>query len=233
LVTFNKNNEKITFDYPFPILGFSLTYPDFSLCYKKFKNYSVIPISKHYSVTANRPKNFIKYDENYGLYLIKANNKHHFYFRKTHLGVWLASIKNRSIYSGNYAEYPNGDIPAKFSTKTKVGAIISDIFCHPIGIGVNGGFLSASQIKNFIKSKPHSQTNLFKKLGFLIDKNLVITKILPNSWATNHYLSIGSKIIKIDNLPVKSLKDVKIISKNVTITFNIQGIIWSATIKAN
>jgi len=219
-----------------PLLGFSFTYPDFSLCYKKYKNYSIIPISKHYSVTYIKPKNFVKYDENYGLYLIKTNNKHYFYFRKTHLGVWLASIKNRSIYSGNYAEYPKGDIPAKFSTKTKVGAIMSDVFCHPIGIGVNGGFLTTSQIKDFIVSKPlqhpKRNNNFLKNLGIIINKNFEITNIIANSWAYNHYIQKGAKIIKINNQPIKNLNDIKL-SKNVTITFNINGIIWSATIKAN
>jgi len=213
-----------------PILGFSFTYPDFSLCYKKFKNYSIIPISKHYSVTSIKPKNFIKYDENYGLYLIKTNNKHYFHFKKSHLGVWLASIKKGSIYSGDYAEYPNGDMPAKFSTKTKIGSIMSDIFCHPIGIGVNGGFLTTSQIKNFIYSKPHSKKDVLKFLGIILNKNLEVVKILPNSWAAKHYLTIGTKIIRINNKPIKTLNDIKF-SKNVTITFNINGIVWSATIK--
>jgi len=215
-----------------PILGFSLTYPDFSLCYKKFKNYSIIPISKHYSVTSVKPKKYLKYDENYGLYLIKTNNKHYFHFRKSHLGVWLASIKKGSIYSGNYAEYPKGNIPAKFSTKTNPGSIMSDIFCHPIGIGVNGGFLTISQIKNFIYSKPQSNKNILKFLGIILNKNLEVVKILPNSWATKHYLSVGSKIISINNIPVKTLKDIKL-SKNVTITFDIHGIIWNAKIKVN
>jgi len=214
-----------------PLLGFSFTYPDFSLCYKKFKNYSIIPISRHYSVTAIKPKKFIKYDENYGLYLIKTNNKHYIHFRNSHLGVWLASIKKGSIYSGNYAEYPNGMKPAKFSTKTKPGSIMSDIFCHPIGIGVNGGFLTKSQIQNFITSKLSKPKNyIFDYLGIILDKNLNIIKIIPNSWANNHFITIGSKIIKINNKPVKNLDDIKV-SKNVTITFDIHGIIWSANIK--
>ena len=41
-----------------PIFLFGITtYPDFSMCYKKYKNYLVIPISKNYSITANKPKN--------------------------------------------------------------------------------------------------------------------------------------------------------------------------------
>jgi hypothetical protein len=214
-----------------PLLGFSFTYPDFSLCYKKYKNYSIIPISRHYSVTAIKPKKYIKYDENYGLYLIKENNKHYFHFRNSHLGVWLASIKKGSIYSGNYAEYPDKNIPAKFSTKTQEGAIMSDIFCHPVGIGVNGGFLTKSQIEKFITSKPsQSKTHILENLGIILDKNLTVTKVIPNSWADKHFITVGSKIIQINNTPVKNLNDIKL-SKNVTITFDVHGIIWSANIK--
>jgi hypothetical protein len=215
-----------------PILGYSLTYPDFSLCYKKYKNYSIIPISKHYSITANKPKKFIKYNDKYGIYLIKANNKHYLHFKKSHLGIWLASIKNGMIYSGNYAEYPKKNIPAKFSTKTTPASIMSDIFCNPIGVGVNGGFLTVSQIKKFITSKKTSvNKNILENLGIIVDKNLVITKIIPNSWADKHYLSVGTKIIEINNQKVNSLKDIKSLPKNVTITFNINNIIWKANIK--
>jgi hypothetical protein len=215
-----------------PILGYSLTYPDFSLCYKKYKNYSIIPISKHYSITANKPKKFIKYNDKYGIYLIKANNKHYLHFKKSHLGVWLASIKNGQVYSGNYAEYPKTNIPAKFSTKTTPASIMSDIFCNPIGIGVNGGFLTVSGIKKFITSKKTSvNKNIFENLGIIVDNNLIITKIIPNSWANRHYLSIGTKIIEINGKKVNTLKEIKLIPKNVTITFNINGIIWKANIK--
>jgi hypothetical protein len=221
-----------------PLMGFSLTYPDFSLCYKKFKNYKIIPISKHYSISATKPKSFIKYDEMYKIYLIKSNNKHYFHFKKSHLGIWLASIKKGMIYSGNYAEYPKKDIPAQFSTKTIPGSIMSDIFCHPIGIGVNGGFLTATQIKKFITSKPHiikikkiNNKNIFRFLGIIVDDNLKIIKIFPHSWANKHYLPISAKIIKINNQKVKSLSDIKSLPKNVTITFNINGIIWKANIK--
>jgi len=215
-----------------PLLGYSLTYPDFSLCYKKYKNYSIIPVSKHYSVTSIKPKKFIKYNENYGIYLIKTNNKHYLHFKNSHLGVWLASIKKNMIYSGNYAEYPQKNTPAKFSTKTTVGSIMTDIFCNPIGIGVKGGFLTANKIKKFITSKPFvANTNIFKFIGIVIDNDLTVTKIIPNSWADKHYLPIGSKIIQINNKPVKSLKDIQLISKNVTITFNINGIKWKANYK--
>jgi DNA polymerase III alpha subunit len=215
-----------------PILGYSLTYPDFSLCYKRYKNLSIIPISKHYSITSTKPKKFVKYDEIYGIYLIKTKNKHYLHFKKSHLGVWLASIKNGQIYSGNYAEYPKKDIPAKFSTKTTPGSIMSDIFCNPVGIGVNGGFLSVSQIKRFITTKPKkANKNIFKFLGIIVDNNLNITKIIPNSWADKHYLQVGAKIIKIDNQKVNSLSDIKSIPKNVTITFDINSIIWKANYK--
>jgi hypothetical protein len=219
-----------------PLMGFSFTYPDFSLCYKKFKNYKIIPISKHYSISTIKPKSFVKYDETYKIYLIKTNNKHYLHFKKSHLGVWLASIKNGQIYSGNYAEYPNKDIPAKFSTKTSPASIISDIFCNPIGIGVNGGFLTASQIKNFITSKAHIikkkiNKNIFASIGIMVNENLNIIKIIPNSWADKHYLPIGAKIIEIDNQKVNSLSDIKSLPKNVTITFDINSIKWKANIK--
>jgi len=215
-----------------PVMGFSLTYPDFSLCYKKFKHYSLIPISKNYSITSKKPKKYLKYDEVYGIYLVKTKNKHYLHFKKSHIGVWLASIKQGSIYSGNYAEYPKENIPAKFSTKTNPGSIMSDIFCNPIGIGVNGGFLTTSQIKKFIKSKPQLKKSIFKEYGFIINKNLIITKIFKNSWAYKHFLTIGTKIVAINHKPVKNIKELKLhLTQNSLITFNINGFLWTIKLK--
>jgi hypothetical protein len=201
-----------------PIFLFGITtYPDFSMCYKKYKNLSIIPISKHYSITSTPLKKYVKYDKLLGIYLIKTNNKHYIHFKKSHLGVWLASIKKGSIYSGNYAEYQK-DLytPAKLSTTTKVGSIITDIFCNPIGIGVNGGFLSKSYIKKFITAKVKIIEPL-KFLGIIVDDNLVITKILPNSIASKYYIHKGAKIVKINNKKVTSKKDLLTDIKTITI----------------
>jgi hypothetical protein len=209
-----------------PILGYSLTYPDFSLCYKKFKNYSIIPISKNYSITAKKQKKFVKFDKGYGIYLIKQKNNSYLHFKKTHIGVWLASISKDSIYSGNFAKYQQGDIPAKFSTKTEVGAIMSDIFCNPVGIGVKGGFLTADFIKKFITMKPRQSDNeVLKFIGIILDEKLVITKILPKTWAEKHFIPLNSKVIKIDNKLVHNLKEIQSIvnKKNVTITIKYNG----------
>jgi len=191
-----------------PIFLFGITtYPDFSMCYKKYKNYLVIPISKNYSITANKPKNYIKYDPILGIYLIKKKNRYFLHFKKSHLGVWLASIKKGSIYSGNYAEYQK-DLytPAKLSTTTKEGSIITDIFCNPIGIGVKGGFLSKSYIKKFITAKIKIIEPL-KFVGIIVNDNLIITKILPNSLATKYYIHKGAKIVKINSKKVKNKKE--------------------------
>ena len=211
-----------------PIFLFAFTYPDFSMCYKKYKNYSIIPISKNYSITAITPKNYIKYDEDLGIYLIKTKNKRYFHFKKSHLGVWLASITKDSIYSGNYAKYQTSmQNPAKFSTKTEAGSIISDIFCNPIGIGVNGGFLSSSYIKKFITYTP-KKTNYLKFLGIIYNKNLMITKILPNSIASKHYIQVGSKIIKINNQKIdlnhfpKKINSVTILQQGIEFTIKVK-----------
>jgi len=211
-----------------PILSFGITtYPDFSMCYKKYKNYSIIPISKHYSITSIPQKNYIKKD--LGIYLIKTNNKHYIHFKKSHLGVWIASITKNSIYSGNYAEYQTSlQNPAKISTKTKAGSIITDIFCNPIGIGVKGGFISKSYINKFIKSKPIFKTDALKFIGILYDKNFIITKILPNSLASRHYIQKGAKIIKINNkkidkhLPNK-INSVTILQQGVEFTIKVKN----------
>jgi len=210
-----------------PLFLFSFTYPDFSMCYKEYKDYSIIPISKNYSITAITQKNYIKYDENLGIYLIKTKNKKYLHFRKSHLGVWLASITKNSIYSGNYAEYQTSmKNPAKFSTKTKPGSIISDIFCNPIGIGVNGGFITKTYIKKFITYTPKSTQHL-KFLGIIYNKNLIITKILPNSIASRHYIQTGSKIIKINNKKItlnnfpKNIKSVTILQQGIEFTIKV------------
>ena len=212
-----------------PIFVLASTYPDFSMCYKKYKKYSTIPISKNYSISAVKPNKYIKYNEEFGIYLIKTKNKKYLHFKKTHIGVWIASITKDSIYSGNYAEYQKSmSKVAKISTKTKPASVITDIFCNPIGIGVNGGFLSASYIKKFITYKP-KQTQYLKNIGILYNKNLIITKILPNSLASRHYLSTNSKIIKINNHKIDSVKCFPKHIKSVTILQ--QGIEF--TIKVN
>jgi hypothetical protein len=211
-----------------PILAFGITtYPDFTMCYNKYKKYSIIPISKHYSITSKKPSKYIKYDETLGIYLIKTKNKRYIHFKNSHLGVWIASIKKDSIYSGNYAEYQKSMTkPAKISTKTKPGSIISDIFCNPIGIGVNGGFLSKSYIKKFITYKSKIENHL-KFLGIIYNKNLIITKILPNSIASKHYIKAGSKITKINgkkininNFP-KNIKSVTILQEGLEFTIKV------------
>ena len=211
-----------------PIFAFGITtYPDFSMCYKKFKNYTIIPISKYYSITAIKPKQYIKFDEKLGIYLIKTHNKKYIHFKKTHLGVWIASITKNSIYSGNYAEYQTSlDNPAKISTKTKPGSIIVDIFCNPIGVGVKNGFLSKSYFTKFIKKKPKKK-NILKFMGILYNKNFIITKILPNSIASKHYIKIGSKITKIngEKTPLKSIpkiiKSVTILQEGIEFTIKV------------
>ena len=220
-----------------PVLGFSLTtYPDFSLCYKKYKNYSIIPISKNYSISLTKQKNIIKYDPKLGIYLIKTKNKHYIHFKKSHLGVWIASISKNSIYSGNYAEYQTSLYnPAKISTKTKPASIVTDIFCNPIGIGVKGGFLSKSYIYKFIKT-PLPDMNYLKFLGIIYNKNLVITKILDNSFAKRRYIPIGAKIIKVNNKKVFNNSDIQNALNNhkfVTITISQNGFSFRLTYKGN
>ena len=200
-----------------PIFVWGVTYPDFSMCYNKYKNYSIIPISPNYSISATKPKNFVKYDEDLGIYLIKQPNKHYLHFKKSHLGVWIASITKDSIYSGNYAEYQTSLYkPAQFSSKIKKGSILSDIFCNPIGIGVNGGFLSKTYIKKFITAKPPKK-DLLKFMGILFNKELIITKVLANSIASKYYITSGSKITRINNQKINSAKNFPKMINSVTI----------------
>jgi len=203
----------------FPFFLFAVTmYPDFSICYKKYKNYSTIPISKNYSISATKPKHYEKYIEKLGIYLIKKRNNHFIHFKKSHLGVWIASISKNSIYSGNYAEYQTSLFnPAKISTKTTTGSIITDIFCRPIGVGVKGGFISKSYFNKLILYKVPTKTPL-KRVGILFDNNFIVTKIIPNSLASKHYISVGSKILKINNKKVS--KEFPKIIKSVTILQN-------------
>ena len=220
----------------FPIFLFGITtYPDFSMCYKKYKNYSVIPISKDYSVSATKPKSFMRYDKILGLYLIKTKNKRYLHFKKSHLGVWVASITKNSIYSGNYAEYQTSlYLPAKISSTTKEGAIICDIFCNPIGIGVKGGFLSQKFISPFTKVKPKVIKHPLKFMGIIFDKNLIITKIIPNSVTQKHYIKLGSKIVKINNIKVSNQKEILNLLKNkkdVTITIKQDGFDFTFKVK--
>ncbi|NPA55185.1 MAG: hypothetical protein GXO40_02345 [Epsilonproteobacteria bacterium] len=192
-----------------PILALGITYPDFSLCYKRYKKYTIIPISKYYSVTAQKPTKYVKYDEDLGLYLIKTYNKKYIHFTKSHMGVWLASITKDTVYSGNYASYQH-DVykPAKFSTKTSAGSIMTDIFCNPVGIGVKGGFLTKRYIYKFITSKP-PRKDFLKWMGIIFNRQLIITKILPDSQAAKRYLSTGGRIVRINNHPVYTIWDIK------------------------
>jgi len=220
---------KKLFFLPIFLFG-TTTYPDFSMCYKKYKNYSIIPISKHYSISAIKPKSYVKYDDNLGIYLIKTENKKYLNFKKTHLGIWIASITKNSIYSGNYAEYETSLYnPAKISTKTKPASIVTDIFCNPIGIGVNGGFLSKTYISKFITYKPKKKIGLLKFMGIVYDKNLIIRKVLSNSIASKKYISIGTKIIKINNDKITSYKN---FPKNInSVTILQQGIEFTIKVK--
>jgi len=212
-----------------PMLSFALTtYPDFSMCYKKYKNYKIIPISKNYSITSTQPKQYVKYDDKFGIYLIHKKNRKYLHFKKSHLGVWIASITKDSIYSGSYAEYQRSMLnPAKISTKTKPASIITDIFCNPIGIGVKGGFLSKSYISKFITYKPKDKQPL-KHIGIIFDKSFTITKILPNSIASKRYISVGSKVIKINNQKKfinqfpKNINSVTILQNGIEFTIKVK-----------
>jgi len=214
-----------------PIFAFGITtYPDFSMCYNKYKNYSTIPISKNYSLSSQKPKNYVRFDEDLGIYLIKTHNKKYIHFKKSHLGVWIASIKKDSIYSGNYAEYQKSLFkPAKISSHTKPASIITDIFCNPLGVGVNGGFLSKSYITEFIKYKP-KKVDYLKFLGILYDDNLVITKILPNTIASRKYISVGSKILKVNN---KKIIKNKFPNQIKSVTILQEGIVFTIQVKHN
>jgi len=225
--------RKLLFLIPIFLFGIT-TYPDFSLCYKKYKNYTIIPISKSYSITAIPQKNFIKYDEDLGIYLIKRHNKHPIYFHKAKLGIWIASISKNSIYAGNYAEYQKSVYnPAKISTKATPGSIVTDIFCRPIGIGVRGGFLSHLFVQKFIVAHKRDK-NFLKFMGIIFNKQLIVTKILPDSLAAKYYLYPGAKIIAVNNKPVYGIDDIDRIhqkEKIKQVTLYINGIRF--TLKAN
>ena len=66
-----------------------------------------------------------------------------------------------------------------------------------------------------------------KFLGIIYDKNLTITKVLPNSIASRHYIQVGSKIIKINNKKIslnnfpKKINSVTILQQGIEFTIKV------------
>ena len=181
--------RKILFLAIFVSFSFSLTYPDFSKCYEKFHNYkNLIPISKNYSITTIRPKNFVWYDKLRGVYLVKHKNRKFLKFY-THykLGFWIASISDDTIFVGNFARKSRGVELSKISSKTMENSVMSDIFCHPIGVGVGKDeFLTKKEIYHILHKGNYGDTR------FEFNRNLVITKLYPYG---NNNFKVGDKII--------------------------------------
>ena len=294
---------------------FSLTtYPDFSVCYDRFHSKAgVIPVSRNYSISFEKPIKYKKYDPFLKIYLIKSHNKKYIRFKNRYkLGVWIASIGKDSIYVGDYAKSHQGLIPAYSSVSTPKGTIISDIFCNVYGIGAGkNNFIPSKYIKFFLThnnygdvkfsinkslvifeknpyynknfkigdkilrlnhrrlsytnildtilmSKPnhylnftilrgkkvlHLKAKVFKKgklanylkqTGIITDRFLNITKILPNSAASKHYLTANGKIKSINGKNVTSLDEVNAIissSKNIVILIEQDGMYFRLNYK--
>ena len=78
--------------------------------------------------------------------------------------------------------------------------------------------------------------NYLKFLGIIYDKNLVITKVLDNSFAKRRYIPIGAKIIKVNNKKVFNNSDIQNALNNhkfVTITISQNGFSFRLTYKGN
>ena len=196
---------------------FSLTtYPDFSICYDRYHNLAgVVPVSRNYSISFDKPKKYIKYDPFLKLYLIKSHNKKYVKLT-THykLGLWIASIGKDSIYVGDYAKRNQGLNGAISSVATPKGTIISDIFCrfHGIGSGKNR-FIPSKYIKYFLSH------NSYSDVKFKIDKNFVIIEKNPYY---NKNFKVGDKILKVNGkkLSYENLLDTILMSKGY-LTFTI------------
>lgn len=171
-------------------------YPDFSECYTKYKKYDgIIPLSKSYAVTFQKPMKYIKYDPFLKLYLIKSPFTYPIKLKeKVVLGTWLASIAPESIYISNYAKPAYGLKPAYLALKSEKGSIVSDLFCEVVGIGAGEGrFIDTKQLRRFV------QLDAYGDLKFKTDKHLRITYIDPENHSE---IKVGDVILLLNGKKV-------------------------------
>lgn len=65
-----------------------------------------------------------------------------------------------------------------------------------------------------VETKPKQPVNFTSNLGFTINRNLVITKVVAGSKAANAGFMVGDKIMRINNQTVRTLADARTIFTN-------------------
>ncbi len=204
------------------IFGASFIYPDFKQCYRKniksivyFKGTKAVAITKHYAVsyTKKRPRYpFVKHDPYLNLYLFHSSKiLQPVKFKNTDkltLGEWLASMDDKSMYIGNFAQRGIGlDIYFRQNSKTPPNSMISCLCCDIYGIGVgNGKFISSNLIKKFLNSKEIFYGDIGVKLARR-GKDVVVAYVNPIY--RQRKLKVGDIIKKIDGKKIETLRDAK------------------------
>ncbi len=198
----------------------SFVYPNFKQCYNKniksivyFGNTRAMAIAKHYAVAylKKRPQYpFIKRDPFLHLYLFYSSKiLHPVKLKNTDklsLGEWLASMKNNSLYIGNFSERGIGlDSYFRQNGKTPPNSMITCLCCDIYGLGIGGGKFISS---NFIKRLLTSTEIFYGDIGVRFarhGKNIIVSRAKP--FFPKQSLKVGDIIKKIDGKKIKTVEE--------------------------
>jgi hypothetical protein len=152
-----------------PLILFAF-YPDFRPCYEKFKDKELVINNLKVSFYSD---NCDIYDKFTHMCLNYTNKRSIKFYRVGKLGWWLASVKKREIYVGNYAKKSLDLYPAQLSVKVANNSIITDMFCRAIGIGSKDGFFLPSYITHFAKYR------YWGDVGIVVGKDFRVKYVDP------------------------------------------------------
>jgi len=167
--------KKYLFLLLLPLFSYASIYPDFRVCYNKYK-YTVknsVPVTKNLSVTFDK-KNCLKYDPFTGMCIIKNKNRKTIrFFLYPKIGWWAASVKKNEIYVGNFAKDEVFFVPAKLSVLSQKNSVITDMFCRAIGVGTGKGFIKADMVLHF------ARYGYWGDVGIEVDEEMKIVSFDP------------------------------------------------------
>ncbi len=144
-------------------------YPEFYPCYEKnkasfvyFGTLRAVAISEKYAIAYSKEKPtvpFVKHDPLSHLYLFESPTPLHLVKLKStenlKLGEWLASIGDKSLYTGTLSHLGNQQGIFEFGINApEVNTIITGLCCEMYGLGIGGKhFISSEMINKFVDTK--------------------------------------------------------------------------------
>lgn len=211
------------------------THEDFRACYNKNKEaflkiggVHALAIDKHYAISFEKPKNYLRYDPFLKLYLIYCEDELKPVKmeddRKLDTKDILGSLTKQRIAFGKFRSFGTPfDGFDKLFFRDKKGSLITDGCCGMYGVGKgNKNFIPNRYLKRFLEN----ESNFYGDIGasFYTSKDRTFISSLDPYRAKN--LCIGDEIVSVNGMRVSSkshlLELIMFADKNSTLLLHVK-----------